>query len=125
MRQLPGCQRRSHEAFGTDGANQHIRAGMIHQQWIGQDIHAVEIDEHRRMAKPGGRDAVGIPALGCRCKIGLEDFSTRLSNQAARCAGGQAIRDPCADATLGTNGGNPLMTLRQTTFFQTVLPCNG
>ena len=73
--QLSRRERGSHEALGADGADEHVRARMIHQQRISQDVNAVKIDEHRGVAEPGGGDAVGIPEFGRGGEIGRENLS--------------------------------------------------
>lgn len=120
--QLPRGKRGRDEALGSDGADQHVRSRVIHEQGIRQDIHAIKIDEHRGMAEPCGSDAVRVPKLGRGREIRRENFPAGLGHQAARRAGSQGIRAriPCADETRGTGGCEPPMRQSLAMLFQMV-----
>ena len=61
LRQFVGRKRALHHPQGTNRADADVDADAREQRRVGEDAQAVEIDQDRRMPKPGQRDRVVVP----------------------------------------------------------------
>src|SRR6185503_5613006 len=105
-RQFARRQWRSDEALRTDRGESEISAHAWEQDWISENVHPEEIDQHRRVTEPGRGDLAIVPLRWLRFVLRQRDrtarFLDRLPDEARRTAAGEG--EPRSGSGGGTQG---------------------
>lgn len=82
-RKLASIERRRDETLCANRADQRISTHPFPEDRIGQNRHAIEIQQHRRVSEPRRRNGVRIPGLGRGCEFRLKNGPAGFSNETA------------------------------------------
>lgn len=66
-------------AFRSERHHARIHSNTLNEDRIRKDAHAIEIDQHRRVADPSERDAIVVPCVRPGCAGGGQGITPKIA----------------------------------------------